>query len=164
MDSVGQRLTLGDLVLEDDAIAPGAHVVSAALVRASDGVPVSVGDRGAPAADRVHFVVGDGPAPAAVHEATLLLIEPHGTYNGDAAADRMVLSFVPFGEGATSLCVRATIAGPSVKSSYALGHARAIRLDQLASGDYEIVAELSGGAGARRSIVVNRDAPMGAVP
>ncbi len=148
---------LGALLLEDEELAPGFHrLVVVRETEAAFEVAAST------------FFVGDEAPPSVPPPSGVVLLEPHGTYNGDKAAD--AIRVVAFGLDATSpLAVR--VSGPTVSSERNI-KSGALRVQGLPSGDFRIDAiELSGADPATavprsgrwstmgRVITVNRDAP-----
>ncbi|MCC6214670.1 MAG: hypothetical protein IT376_07360 [Polyangiaceae bacterium] len=159
------RVRLGELAPEGAPLADGAHtlVVAALDERGVAHRRTSAASRGPYAAVVFHVGARDrtaAPAPFVV------LLSPRGTYNGERAADSMLVDALVLGaQGSPSLAVRIT--GPGVDaraplSAHGLGVAYG-----LPSGDLEVeVAAAPPGAGerapaaARRTVTVNLDAPV----
>jgi hypothetical protein len=98
-------------------------------------------------------------------------VRPRGTVNGEQAAERILLDFLPLGvelgKGKSSVVVR--VRGDEAAGSTVLDSWHPIHLLDLPSGDFRVELELIGADGrplpepharAGRTITVNRDAPV----
>jgi hypothetical protein len=174
-------LRLGDLPLPPTRLVPGRHrlLVYARLpdrtcLRAeNDAVrqPIAI----------VSFDIGttaseSGPTVA---DSTLLMLEPRGTYNGDAAADALRVDYYVARapgeprEASVSFGVRVTIDGVGVHQHLDLvGPWQPALVSGLPSGDYRISLDALDAKGnvrplprrAERSVTLNRDVTVKASP
>ena len=152
-------IRLMDLLLEDEELAPGAHRL----------VVVQEGAEGRAIAASWFFVGDEGEANAEPSSWGAVLFSPHGTFNGDAAADGVTIdafSLTP----ERSLVVR--VVGPGWTAERRTS-GEPLTVQGLPSGDFRIEAEeLAPGPSASdlvpvrgawstlsRVITVNRDAP-----
>ena len=165
---------LGSLVDEGTELQAGEHRLVVFAVRAS-GVsvkPRAPSTRGPFAT--VHFFIG-GKSPSKIKSTDPLVVHhlPRGTLNGVAAADAAVLDFyllnAKLGPGKQGLTL--TLRGPDGRAERVekLTSWRARALTGLVSGDHDFELVLTGpdgkplgspGSTARRTITVNRDAPV----
>ena len=167
-------IELGELVPENAELGAGEHTLVAMAVR-EDGAIVRPprATSLAPFA-LVRFWIGQRGAGASPSAARLIYVRPRGTINGEAAAERVLLDFLPIGadlgRGKSSVVVR--ISGRFAVGSTVLESWQPLHILDLPSGDHEVTVELVGPDGrpsddprsrARRTITVNRDAPV-AVP
>ncbi len=149
----GRDIALGELVLEDEEIAPGLHRL-AALATRKDGTR---------AVALAWFQVTDGNEGKGAEEAPpwgVLLLSPHGTFNGDAAADGVTIdAWSP--DPKDQLTVELTGVGVHVRK---VGPATPLRVLGLPSGDFRVRVKLATAGGpwaeVTRVITVNRDAPV----
>ncbi len=194
VDRAQQRLRLRDLLFEFDQLHPGQHRLVAFVQRAASPED-QVDEVKSPAAlvklQRIRFEIdraeaapaaGDGSAPkgsestpkgpesdAPEHE--LVVLSPHGTFNGARAADQVQLNFVllpksslGFQQAADSATVSVRLIEPSgAQQSLSLQPGR-YALRNLESGDYRIELGLPGAPGRAAheraettTITVNRD-------
>lgn len=159
------RVRLSELTPEGAALADGSHtlVVAAIDERGVAHRRRSGGSRAPYAAVVFHVGARERSAPRAPF---VVLLSPRGTYNGERAADSMLVDALVLGaEGSPSLEVRVTGAGVDTRaplSAHGLGVVYG-----LPSGDLEVeVTAAPQGAGevtptaARRTVTVNLDAPV----
>ena len=123
------------------------------------------------------FWVGPGDAAAeaeAIGEANepgVILLTPRGTFNGNGAADQVLLDYqvVGLAPGAASPKVRVEVVVEGQTYVAELGASDVRRIVGLPSGDHVVRVSLLGGDGqpssaryasASRVITVNRDAPV----
>lgn len=173
LDRLDEPPRLGGLVPADRTLEAGEHVLVAIAVR-GDGVTLKPGDQSSlEPFGAVHFWVGARGKPGIdMNSPMLFSLQPLGTYNGDKAADNVLLDFyllgARLGEGKGS--VEAHISGPGVERRLAVKDWHARRIRGLPSGDYRVELTLRGADGkpmtgphthATRTITVNRDAPDG---
>jgi hypothetical protein len=163
---------LGELVPEDAELRPGEHVLLAIAVRENGELvrpakPTSL----APFA-LVHFWIGErGAARISPSAPRLVYVQPRGTVNGEDAAERILLDFLPIGvelgKGKSTVVVR--VRGEHGSGSTILDAWQPVHLLDVPSGDYQVELELVGPEGqplaepwarASRTITVNRDAPI----
>jgi hypothetical protein len=155
----GSKVRLSELLLEDEELAPGPHRV--VIVRDLDG--------GGRQDTWSWFTVSDDAQPSAAPPPPgVVLVSPHGTYNGDKAADGVTIDAFVLGARRPPLLVRVHGAGWSVERRTS---GEPLRVRALPSGDIRVEAfELGGGGGTvvpavgpwatmSRVITVNRDAP-----
>jgi hypothetical protein len=150
----GAPTPLRKLLPEDQVLAEGAHRVVAVLTH-PDGDPVRNASGVVAAAATLLVGAADGEPRGP----EIVVLEPHGTYNGPSAAASAVLSYyVIDAPPDASIRVEVTTTGTrtlrllSPDRSYAIGH--------LDSGDYRFALRLSGGPETVRTITVNLDAPV----
>jgi hypothetical protein len=158
-------------------LEPGLHRLFVA-VQLPDGTTLERG----PDAARTSFAylpfwVGpdDGAAPAdALREASapgVILLTPRGTFNGNAAADQVLLDYQVLGlaPGAAPATVRVEVIVERQTYVADLGASDVRRIVGLPSGDHTVRVSLLGADGrpssaryasASRVITVNRDAPV----
>ncbi len=163
---------LGSLVPEGTEIAPGEHLLVAIGVTPEGLVHrPSQPSRGPVTA--VHFWVGAKGNPAVGSlDPTIALCLPRGTLNGEVAADAAVIDFATLNTS-DSHSVSVMLRGPDGRAEVrsAFSTRQPIAVLGLQSGDWDVQVELLDGGGAplpfrharaRRTFVVNRDAPVGA--
>lgn len=158
-------------------LEPGLHRLFAA-VQLPDGTTLERGS------DQAHapfaylpFWVGpdaDSLEADAMREAngpSLVLLTPRGTFNGNAAADQVLLDYQVLGIGPGTLEPRVRVEVIVERQSYVteLGASDVRRITGLPSGDHLVRVSLLGADGqpssgryasASRVITVNRDAPV----
>ncbi len=161
-DSIG----LAELVPADQELSPGPHWLSATLL-AQDHVPYAAApDKSRQPVAALRFWVekrGERGAPGP----QLIMFQPGGTYNGKDA--QVVLHTAAFHMPEGGLApdgFRIRIQGSGRSGALTLGAVSPVKIPDLPSGDYRIDVELVSPAGvslakAQRTIVVNRDAPVG---
>ncbi len=161
-DSIG----LAELVPADQELSPGPHWLSATLVP-EDQVPYApAAARSRQPAAALRFWVEkreerSAPGPH------LVMFQPGGTYNGKDA--QVVLHAAAFHMPESGLAAdgfRIRVQGGGRSGVLSLGAVSPVRIPDLASGDYRIDVEIVSPAGVslaktQRTIVVNRDAPVG---
>jgi hypothetical protein len=169
--SLDPPIELGQLVPEDSELGAGEHTLVAMAVRENGELvrPPAPGSR-APFA-LVHFWVGErGSARISPSAPRIVYVRPRGTVNGELAAERILLDFLPIGvelgKGKTSVVVR--VRGEHAAGTTVLEAWQPMHLLDVPSGDYRVELELIGADGrplperharAGRTITVNRDAP-----
>jgi hypothetical protein len=167
--SLREPIRLGELVAADQQLGAGAHRLFAVAV-ASTGEMVKpatlrsqapfatvrfyIGERGVPVPDRPMLVYG----------------QPRGTFNGNHAADSVLVDFYVLGArlGANAFAVQVEISWQEETWSTVLRRWQPLRVRGLPSGDHHVTLQLlapSGervtteGARVQRTITINRDAP-----
>lgn len=173
LSDLGPSPKLGDLVPEDQNLAPGEHLLFVVAVTADGrGVRPVVGS--APYA-LSRFWVGTGAGPKTdLSRPMIVQLQPRGTYNG---VDRAEAAFLEFYLINTTLgagrAVLATVSGAEGRQSRRLEAWRPHALRELESGDYDVEVMLvdersaplpSRWATAQATITVNRDAPVQETP
>jgi hypothetical protein len=170
--SLDPPIELGQLVPEDAELRAGEHTLVAMAVRENGELvrpaePTSL----APFA-LVHFWIGErGSSRISPSAPRLVYVRPRGTVNGEAAAERILLDFLPIGvelgRGKSSVVVR--VRGADAEGTTVLDTWQPVYLLGVPSGDYRVELELVGPDGrpleerfarAGRTITVNRDAPV----
>jgi len=158
-----RKIVLGDLVNEDEELAPGPYLLAAVLCRLDGTVIRDPRGRGSMAL-RTIFVGPPSPLPPG--PPIIVPILPRATVNGGAEADDLVLDFVLAAGGARESPVSLRVQGPRGESSARLAGPGPFRLGGLESGDYRFTLEASpespgpGGWGrVSRAVTVNRDLP-----
>lgn len=147
-------LPLVRLVNEDVELTPGVHRL---VLFGKDRLTISF--------EVAYFWLeaepaGD-PAPGC------LLVDPAGTYNGDAQADRITLRALPLTPRVET--VEYTWSGPGSSGRVQKDVRVPLRVLEVPSGDFHVVARCLGPGGVEierveRTITVNRDAPVPAEP
>lgn len=163
--------TLGSLVPVDQKLEPGEHLLVAMAIR-DDGITVKpASESSLEPFGAVHFWVGPrGTSGIDMHRPMIVLSEPRGTYNGDAAADAARIDFYVLGAplGAGKYQVAASVDGEGAHSELTLDRWQPLAVHGLPSGDFRIKLQLLGPDGkpvtgphasAARTITVNRDLP-----
>lgn len=157
-------------------LEPGLHRLFVA-VQLPDGTTVE-GEPGSSRAPFAYLPFWVGPDDAAAAEAVrqandvgVILLTPRGTFNGEAAADRVLLDYQVIGlaPGAAPPQVRAELVVERQTYVAELGVNDVRRIVGLPSGDHVVRVSLLGADGqlsnaryasASRVITVNRDAPV----
>ncbi len=150
----GGRVRLSELLLEDEELAPGPHRVVA--VHDTDGKREVAWS---------WFTLSDDALATPPPPAGVVLLSPHGTFNGNAAADDVTIDAFVL-EVHRPLLVRVQGPGWAVERRTS---GEPLRVRALPSGDFRVEAfDLGGGAAVppsgpwatmSRVITVNRDAP-----
>jgi hypothetical protein len=150
------KVRLSELLLEDEELAPGPHRV--VVMRDAEGTRSAVWSW--------FLVTDEAAATAALPPPGVVLSSPQGTYNGDAAADAVIIEAFAL-ESRRPLLVRVHGVGWAVERRTS---GEPLRVQGLPSGDIRVEAtELGEGASSvpaagpwatmSRVITVNRDAP-----
>lgn len=161
-------MKLGDLLLDATAIAEGSHLLTVAAVRENGELVRAAPASRAPYA-MVRFWVGERQTKPEAPR--VILFEPSGTYNGEASANALRVEFLaaPGRLGVDGGRVRVTLKGPRVSAERELSAWQPLAIHGLPSGDFDVGVSLLDVAGqalpdpalqARRTITVNRDAPV----
>lgn len=163
----GQQLTLRDLVPADRPIPPGEHVLWAvAVLPGGEAVkaPASTTSGPGPAVLRRFWVGPKGAPRIDLAAPRVFYSQPRGTYNGEAAADAVLLDVYLFNVDANApLSLVATVEDRFGRQSRrALGAWQAYGLGSAPSGDYDVTVELDRGSDGKvqrvtRTITVNRE-------
>lgn len=165
VDSADGSLPLSALVPADVDLAAGAHWLSATLAPEA-GAPYATTQESRQPVAALRFWAEErteraAPAPRVV------LFQPGGTYNGSAA--RVIVHAAAFHLPSAGLApdgFRVRVMGEGRTGAVSLPAVTPLEIRDLPSGDFTIAVELVDPAGQRiafaeRSIVVNRDAPVG---
>jgi hypothetical protein len=170
--SLQEVIRLGQLVPEDQDLAAGPHrLFAVAVLPGGEMVKPTAARSQAPFAT-VSFHVGERGKPTA-EQPRLVYGQPRGTFNGDAAADLMLVDFFVLGArlGEDAFGVVISITGRQQAWSTRTRKWKPVRVSGLPSGDYQVSLQLIGpdgkrvayeGARAETTITVNRDAPVAA--
>lgn len=168
---LGEPVTLGALVPADRELEPGEHILFAFAER-KDGITVKPASASSlQPFGVVHFWVGPrGTSQIDMHEPMIVLSEPRGTFNGDAAADAVRVDYYVLGAPPESGDYRVAVSvdGAGVHGEIAADRPQSLAVHGLPSGDFRVTAQLlaadgkpttGGRARAARVITVNRDLP-----
>ena len=161
---------LGELVPEDRVLEAGAHRLFAVAVRGNgETVKPTEPTSRAPYAT-VRFHLGERGRPEA-DSARIVYSQPRGTFNGQAAADCILVDFyllgVALGEATWSVQVR--VEGRAGSWMTRVHEWQPLWLHGLPSGDYDVSLQLVSpdgvpadvpGGRVERTVTVNRDAPL----
>jgi hypothetical protein len=154
-----ESVVLSDLVPADRDLEAGAHCLVAVVALEGGGMARDASGRVISAT--ATFSV---EAPGELAASRLVYLEPQGTFNGSAAAERARLEFLEPnpGEGAK---VQVTIAGPKGAGSWEVHSRVAYAIGPLDNGDYDVTLRVLDSSGAEthragRTITVNLDAPF----
>ena len=170
-DARPQRLTtrpvsLGALAGDGGAISAGPHWLFAFAADASGAIVRGAGESRAPMA-AVRFWVGDRD-PKRVPGPRVMLAAPHGTFNGGAAADALVVDFLALPErsGVAGGAARVRLRGAGVDLSRDVEAWQPVIARALPSGDFEVEVQLldqerrplgEPGTKVKSTITVNRE-------
>ncbi len=93
------------------------------------------------------------------------MIQPSGTYNGEASADHVLVDCLPFyAEIGKDAELRVSVSGAGRHGERTLSSWKPLALKQLPSGDFTVECALTKGAKVlakdQRTITVNREAPV----
>ncbi len=161
---------LGELVAEDRGLDVGVHRLFAVAVRGNgETVKPAASTSRAPYAT-VRFHLGERGRPE-VDSPRIVYSQPRGTFNGEAAADSILVDFyllnITLGEATWGVDVR--VDGLAGSWSTRVHQWQPLWLRGLPSGDYAVSLQLVSANGAtknvpggrvERTITVNRDAPV----
>jgi hypothetical protein len=170
--SLRDPIRLGQLVAEDQELLAGPHRLFAVAVLPGGEMLKPAAPRSQAPFATVRFHVRERGKPAA-ELPMLVYSRPRGTFNGDAAADSMLVDFFVLGArlGEDAFGVVISITGRQQAWSTRVRRWEPVRVSGLPSGDYQVALQLIGpngkrteseGARVQRTITVNRDAPVAA--
>jgi hypothetical protein len=163
---------LGSLVPEDSELSSGEHVLVAMAVRENGELVRPAKPSSLAPFALVHFWIGERTTARISPSAPrLVYVQPRGTVNGEAAAERILLDFLPIGVeiGNGKSTVVARVRGQNASGTAILDAWHPMHLLDVPSGDYRVELELVGPEGqplaepaarTSRTITVNRDAPV----
>jgi hypothetical protein len=167
-----QPVSLRALVPADQDLTPGVHRLFAVAVDQRGIMVRASGRRSRGPFSVVAFRVGSHePLPA--ERPFIAYSQPRGTYNGDDAADSMLVDFYLVGLGRyLHGRVRVSVAGRDGTWSEVLDTWQPLAVRGLPSGDYVVELQMVGDSGQAiegvatvgRTITVNRDAPVPNAP
>jgi len=134
-----QTPSLSELVDEPEALGPGPHYLTLAVV-GDDGL-LRNQDASRAAFAAVRFWIGDRD-PKRVAAPHVALLSPRGTYNGPERVRSVLIDFLALpmrlGPGGARIQVR----GPGTELTQRVTHWQPYRLEGAAAGDWEVVVSL----------------------